>query len=393
MIFDEIIPRRNTNCYKWDSAVSDEVLPMWVADMDFRTAPAVIDALVRRALHGVFGYTKPLTTYYDAVSDWFERRHRFTIQKEWILYTTGVVPALSAILRALTVPGEQVIVQTPVYNCFFSSIRNNGCEIVTNELIYRDGVYRIDFDDLERKASEPKAKILLLCSPHNPAGRVWTKDELRRIGEICLSNQVTVVSDEIHCDLVYTGYQHIPFATLSDEFLENSVTCTAPSKTFNLAGLQAANIIVQDKAVRQKIDKALNINEVCEINAFAVEAVIAAYNEGEEWLEELKTYLYDNYLYLKSFIETELPFVKVTPLEATYLVWMDFSATGHSSQIIAENLMEKEWLWVNKGTMYGANGEGFIRLNIACPRALLEKGLAKIKKQYKGTSHNPVPHN
>jgi len=382
MIFDEIISRRNTNCYKWDSATDDEMLPMWVADMDFRTAPAVIEALMRRVQHGIFGYALPPAAYYDAVADWFERNHRFTIRREWILYTTGVVPALSAIIRALTVPGEQVIVQTPVYNCFFSSIRNNGCETVTNELIYKDGIYRIDFDDLEMKASDPKAKLLLLCSPHNPAGRVWTKDELCRMGEICLRNQVIVISDEIHCDLVFAGYRHIPFATLSDAFLQNSVTCTAPSKTFNLAGLKAANIIAPNETLRLKIDKALNINEVCEINSFAVEAVIAAYNEGGSWLEELKTYLYDNYLYLKTFMEAELPFVKVLPLEATYLVWMDFSATRLSSQTIADNLMEKERLWVNKGTMYGPNGEGFIRLNIACPRSLLTKGLAKIKNQF-----------
>ena len=381
--FDEIIPRRNTNCYKWDLATSDDVLPMWVADMDFRTAPAIVDALIRRAQHGIFGYVKPPAAYYDAVIGWSERRHRFPIQKEWILYTTGVVPALSAIIKALTIPGDQVIVQTPVYNCFFSSIRNNGCEIATNELIYKDGVYRIDFDDLEKKASDQKTKLLLLCSPHNPAGRVWTKDELCQIGEICLRNQVIVVSDEIHSDLVYSGYQHIPFATISEAFLQQSVTCTAPSKTFNLAGLQAATIIAQDKETRKKINKALNVNEVCELNAFAVEAVIAAYNEGDDWLEELKIYLYDNYLYLKQFVETELPFVKILPLEATYLVWMDFSTLGLSSSEIAKNLMEKEHLQVNDGTMYGANGEGFIRLNIACPRALLEKGLVKIRNQYR----------
>jgi len=250
-------------------------------------------------------------------------------------------------------------------------------------LIYKDGVYRIDFDDLEKKASDQKTKLLLLCSPHNPAGRVWTKDELCQIGEICLRNQVIVVSDEIHSDLVYSGYQHIPFATISEAFLQQSVTCTAPSKTFNLAGLQAATIIAQDKETRKKINKALNVNEVCELNAFAVEAVIAAYNEGDDWLEELKIYLYDNYLYLKQFVETELPFVKILPLEATYLVWMDFSTLGLSSSEIAKNLMEKEHLQVNDGTMYGANGEGFIRLNIACPRALLEKGLVKIRNQYR----------
>ncbi|MDR2915697.1 MAG: pyridoxal phosphate-dependent aminotransferase [Tannerella sp.] len=381
--FDEIIPRRNTNSYKWDSATGDEVLPMWVADMDFRTAPSIIEAFVRRAQHGIFGYTKVPAAYYDAVKGWFERRHDFTIQKDRILFTTGVVPALSAVIKALTVPGDRVIVQTPVYNCFFSSIRNDQCEMTANELIYKDGFYSIDFDDLEKKTSDPKAKVLLQCSPHNPVGRVWTKEELSRIGEICLRNHVVVVSDEIHCDLVYAGHTHTPFASISEEFLKNSVTCTAPSKTFNLAGIQVANIIAADEEIRRKIDKVLNVNEVCEINAFAVEAVIAAYNEGEEWLEELKTYLFDNYIYLKEFMKTELPSVRIPPLEATYLVWMDFSATGQSSEVIAENLLKKENLWVNEGTMYGQSGEGFIRLNIACPRQLLKEGLNKMKSLYK----------
>lgn len=381
--FDEIVPRRNTNSYKWDSAVSDEVLPMWVADMDFRTAPSVIDAFIRRAQHGIFGYTKVPAAYYDAVTGWFKRRHDFTIQKDWILFTTGVVPALSAVIKALTTPGDQVIVQTPVYNCFFSSIRNDQCEMVANELLYKDGVYHIDFDDLEKKAANPRANVLLLCNPHNPVGRVWSKEELSRIGEICLRNQVVVVSDEIHCDLVYEGHTHIPFASISDAFRQNSVTCTAPSKTFNLAGIQVANIIIIDEEIRRKIDKVLNINEVCEINAFAVEAVIAAYNEGEEWLEELKKYLNNNYLYLKAFMAKELPSVKILPLEATYLVWMDFSVTGQSSETIAETLLKEENLWVNEGTMYGESGEGFIRINIACPRQLLKEGLESIKKRYK----------
>lgn len=381
--FDEIIPRRNTNSYKWDSATNGDVLPMWVADMDFRTAPSVIEAFTRRAQHGVFGYTKVPGAYFDAVTGWFERRHCFTVQKDWILYTTGVVPALSAVIKALAAPGDRVIVQPPVYNCFFSSIRNDGCEMVPNELIYSNDTYTVDFEDLEKKASDPRAKVLLLCNPHNPVGRVWTKDELIRIGEICLRNQVVVVSDEIHCDLVYEGHTHISFASLREEFLQNSVTCTAPSKTFNLAGIQVANIIAADEEIRRKIDKVLNINEVCEINAFAVEAVIAAYNEGEEWLEALRKYLYDNYLCLKAFMTAELPSVKVLPLEATYLVWMDFSFTGQSSEMITETLLKEENLWVNKGTMYGESGEGFIRINIACPRQLLMEGLDKIKKRYK----------
>ena len=380
--FDEIVPRRNTNSVKWDLATNNQILPMWVADMDFRTAPAIIDAFIRRAQHGIFGYTTVPASCYDAVIGWFERRHRFIIAKEWILYTTGVVPALSAVIKALTVPGDQVIVQTPVYNCFFSSIRNDQCEMVVNELIYKGGKYSIDFDDLEKKASDPKTKIFLLCSPHNPVGRVWTREELIRIGEICLKHNVLVISDEIHCDFVYDGHQHIPFASISEAFLQNSVTCLAPSKTFNLAGIKVANIIAADTEIRRKIDKALNINEVCEISPFAVDAVIAAYNESEEWLEELKKYLYDNYLYLRGFVEETLPLVKVLPLEATYLVWMDFSATGQTSRAIAETLLKVQHLWVNGGTIYGANGEGFIRLNIACPRQLLQEGLSKIEKWY-----------
>ena len=380
--FDEIIPRRNTNSVKWDLAANDNILPMWVADMDFRTAPPVIDAFIRRAQHGIFGYTTVPDAYYGAVTGWFERRYHFAILKEWILYTTGVVPAISAVIKALTVPGDQVIVQTPVYNCFFSSIRNDRCETVANELIYKDGVYSIDFDDFEKKASDPKAKVFLLCNPHNPAGRVWTREELTRLGEICLKNQLIVISDEIHCDFVYAGHQHIPFASISEAFLQNSVTCTAPSKTFNLAGIKVANIIAADKIIRQKIDKALNVNEICEISPFAVDAVIAAYNESEDWLEELKNYLYNNYLYLKNFFNEKLPAIKVLPLEATYLVWMDFSAMGQSSHEISETLLKKENLWVNEGTIYGANGEGFIRLNIACPKQLLQEGLSKIKNLY-----------
>jgi len=379
--FDEIVPRRNSHSYKWDSAASDEVLPFWVADMDFRTAPPVIEALERRARHGIFGYTKVPQSYYDAVTSWFERRHHFAFQQEWMLYTTGVVPALSAIIKALTVPGDKVIVQTPVYNCFFSSIRNNDCEVAVNQLIYKDKTYCIDYDDLAAKAADPQAKLLLLCSPHNPAGRVWSREELTRIGAICMQNGVIVVSDEIHCDLVYQGYRHIPYASLGDDFLRQSVTCTAPSKTFNIAALHAANIHVADEAIRHKINKALNINEVCEINSFGVDALIAAYNEGEEWLEELLTYLYDNYVFMKDFFEKHLPHFPVTKLEATYLAWIDCGVLPQPSHIITEMLREKENVWLNPGTMYGAGGEHFIRMNLACPRALLSEGLQRIQLQ------------
>ena len=376
--FDEIIPRRGTNSYKWDSANDADVLPMWVADMDFRTAPAVVEVLRKRMDHGIFGYTKVPPVYYDAIINWFTRRHGWQIDRDWIIYTSGVVPALSAIIKALTVPGDRVLVQTPVYNCFFSSIRNNGCEIVANPLVYTNGTYRIDFDDLARKATDPKVRLLLLCNPHNPVGRVWTRAELMCIGEICLRNDVLVVADEIHCELVYSGHTYIPFASISDDFRTRSVTCTSPSKAFNLAGLQIANIIAADEGVRRRIDRAININEVCDVNPFGVIATIAAYNEGGAWLDALRKYLWENYEYLCRFFEQRLPQYPVLPLEGTYLVWIDCRASSIGSDATTLRLQEEQKLMVNSGTLYGPGGEGFIRLNIACPRTLLADGLERI---------------
>ena len=378
--FDEIIPRRGTNSYKWDSAGDADVLPMWVADMDFRTAPPVVEALRKRVEHGIFGYVRVPDAYYAAVTNWFARRHDWQIEKEWIIYTTGVVPALSAVIKALTAPGDKVMVQTPVYNCFFSSIRNNGCGMIANPLIYRNGTYQIDFADLEQKAADPSVKVLLLCNPHNPAGRVWTKQELTRIGDICIRNNVWVVADEIHCELVFPGHTYIPFASISQEFLMHSVTCTSPSKAFNLAGLQIANIISADTDIRTKIDKAININEVC---PFGVEALMAAYNDGEEWLEELKQYLFANYNYLRVYFEEYLPEFPVATLEGTYLVWADCSVLNQSSDETVKTLLEKEKLWVNEGSLYGEAGEGFIRINIACPRQQLIEGLNRLRRALK----------
>lgn len=384
--FDEIISRRNSNSYKWDAVMEEGVLPMWVADMDFRTAPAVVEVLRKRMDHGIFGYTKVPPVYYDAIINWFTRRHGWQIDRDWIIYTSGVVPALSAIIKALTVPGDRVLVQTPVYNCFFSSIRNNGCEIVANPLVYTNGTYRIDFDDLARKATDPKVRLLLLCNPHNPVGRVWTRAELMCIGEICLRNDVLVVADEIHCELVYSGHTYIPFASISDDFRTRSVTCTSPSKAFNLAGLQIANIFAADESVRVKIDKAINLNEVCDVNPFGVEALVAAYNDGEEWLEELKCYLSDNYLYMRTFFNKYLPQFPVVKLEGTYLVWVDCSVLNRSSKEIAELLLKAEKLCINEGSMYGEVGEGFIRINIACPRQILIDGLNRLKRGLKEMS-------
>lgn len=372
--FDKTIDRRATNSYKWDSA-PDGVLPMWVADMDFRTAPAIIDALQKRVAHGIFGYTRVPDAYYDAVTSWFSRRHGWDIDREWIIYTSGVVPAVSAVIKALTVPGDKVIVQTPVYNCFFSSIRNNGCEIVSNPLRRTADTYEMDFDALERCAADPRAKVMLLCNPHNPAGRVWTPDELTRLGNICLRNGVTVVADEIHCELVYQGFKYTPFASLSDAFLHRSVTCVSPSKAFNIAGLQIANIVAFDNDLRSRIDKAININEVCDVNPFGVAATIAAYNEGEEWLNQLVDYLHDNYEAMAEFCRRELPEYPITRLESTYLVWMDCSSLGMPSDALEHALLDDARLWLNAGTMYGAEGEGYMRWNIACPRSVMLDGL------------------
>lgn len=372
--FDKTIDRRATNSYKWDSA-PEGVLPMWVADMDFRTASAIIDALQKRVAHGIFGYTRVPDAYYGAVTSWFSRRHGWDIDREWIIYTSGVVPAVSAVIKALTVPGDKVIVQTPVYNCFFSSIRNNGCEIVSNPLRRTADTYEMDFDALERCAADPRAKVMLLCNPHNPAGRVWTPDELTRLGNICLRNGVTVVADEIHCELVYQGFKYTPFASLSDAFLHRSVTCLSPSKAFNIAGLQIANIVAFDNDLRSRIDKAININEVCDVNPFGVAATIAAYNEGEEWLNQLVDYLHDNYEAMAEFCRRELPEFPITRLEGTYLVWMDCSSLGMPSDALEHALLDDARLWLNAGTMYGAEGEGYMRWNIACPRSVMLDGL------------------
>ena len=375
--FNELITRRGTNCVKWDAAADADVLPMWVADMDFRTAPAITDALRKRVEQGIFGYTHVPDEYYEAVINWFSRRHGWTIQKDWILYIPGVVPALSAIIKALCQPGDQVLIQTPVYNCFFSSIRNNGCKVLSNPLVREGDTYRMNFDDLERKASDPKTRLMLLCNPHNPAGRVWTRDELLRVADICFRHNVTVVADEIHCELVFPEYTYTPFASLSDECQARAITCVSPSKAFNTAGLQIANIVCSDAEVRARIDRAININEVCDVNPFGVLATIAAYNEGEDWLEQLIAYLKENYRAFQAFCAEQLPQFPLTKLEGTYLIWMDCTALHTSSERLEQTLVEKAKLRLNAGTMYGAEGEGFMRWNIACPRSRMLEGLRR----------------
>lgn len=373
--FDSVTPRRGTLSYKWDSAAED-VLPMWVADMDFKTAPSIIEALRMRVDNGIFGYTFVPDEYYEAVISWFSRRHGWTMDRAMMIYTSGVVPAISATIKALGKPGDKIIVQTPVYNCFFSSIRNNGCEILESPLRKADDTYCIDFDSLEKDASDPKATLMILCNPHNPAGRVWNKKELVRIAEICKRHDVTVISDEIHCEFVFDGYMYTPFANVAKETGCKAVVCVSPSKAFNIAGLQIANIIAPDGDTRTRIDRAININEVCDVNPFGVIATIAAYNEGEEWLSQLLEYIKGNYEYMKAFCEKNLPQFPIAKLEATYLVWMDCTALGLKSEALEEKLIEDVNLWLNAGTMYGTvDGEGYMRWNIACPRSVLDDGL------------------
>ena len=384
--FDKIVDRHDTNSYKWDTLDMENVIPLWVADMDFPTAPCIIEALKKRVEHGIFGYTRVPDKYYEATIDWFSRRHNWDFKGSDIIYTSGVVPAISAIIKALTNPGDKVIVQTPVYNCFFSSIKNNDCEVLENELKYEGDYYVIDFEDLREKASDPKAKMMLLCNPHNPSGRVWTYNELIQIYEICKEHNITVVSDEIHCELVYPPFVYIPFCSLSEEVAENSVACVSPSKSFNIAGLQIANIVCRNEEMRKKIDKAININEVCDVNPFGVLATIAAYTEGEPWLTELVDYLQHNYEVLVSFFNNELPDFPITRLEGTYLVWVDCRKLGLTSGELEEKLIREGGVWLNPGSMYGAAGEGFMRINIACPRSRLEEGLRRIKKVL-----NPAP--
>ena len=377
--FDTIVPRRQTNSYKWDSATDEGVLPMWVADMDFRTAPEIIEALQRRVAHGIFGYTHVPDAYYQAVQDWFERRHAWRIRRESILYTTGVVPALSALIKALTMPGERVLVQTPVYNCFFSSIRNNGCEVVASPLLHDGDSYRMDFEDLERKAADERTRVMLLCNPHNPVGRAWREEELRRLGEICLRHHVFVISDEIHGELTMPGYHYTPFATLGEEFRRCSATCVSPTKAFNLAGLQIANIIVEDEEIRYRTDRAINIHEVCDVNPFGVEALIAAYRYGAPWLDALNQYLAGNYRFMKAYCDEYLPRFPLARLEATYLVWMDCNSFLMPSERLEKLLLEKDKLWLNAGAMYGEERECHLRWNIACPRQVLKDGLDRFR--------------
>ncbi|WP_019968527.1 MalY/PatB family protein [Segatella maculosa] len=383
--FDEIVVRRGTNSYKWDLPKGEDIIPMWVADMDFKTAPCIIDALKRRVEHGIFGYTFVPDSYYDAIINWFKRRHQWHIEREDILYTSGVVPAIACTLKATTMPGEKVLVQTPVYNCFFSAIKNSGCEVSENPLRREGDSYVIDFDDFERRCSEEKTTVFLLCNPHNPAGRVWRKDELRRMNDICLKHHVKVIADEIHCELVMPGHTFQPFAAADEACRDNCVVLNSPSKAFNIAGLQIANIVCHDAEWRRRINRAININEVCDVNPFGVIALQAAYNDGGEWLDALNQYIHENYLALKDFFRERLPRLEVCRLEGTYLAWINLSRIPITADEAARRLLGNAKVMLNSGTMYGREaGNSYLRINLACPRSTLMEGLKRIESELVG---------
>lgn len=378
--FDTPINRRNTNSLKWD--ISENELPMWVADMDFQTAPEIREAIAKRAEHGVFGYTIVPDAWYEAYIAWWKNRHGFQMKKEWLMFCTGVVPAISSIVRKMTTVGENVLIQTPVYNIFFNSIVNNGRNVLQSPLKYDGTGYHIDFADLEEKLSNPQTTMMILCNPHNPVGKIWNRETLEKIGELCWKHHVLVLSDEIHCDLAAPGSAYIPFASVSEICRKNSITCVAPTKAFNIAGLQTAAVVVPDETLRHKVNRGLNTDEVAEPNVFAVEAAVAAFTKGESWLEQLRAYIYENRQCVQAFLEKELPQIKLVSENATYLLWLDCSevSEGKDTSEFADFLREKTGLYVSAGEQYGRGGELFLRMNIACPRENVKDGLQRLKE-------------
>lgn len=379
--FDEVIDRRGTNSVKWDLCVPD-VLPMWVADMDFKTAPVITESLQKTISTGIYGYSLVPDAFYESVISWWIKQHNFTIQKEWLLATTGVLPLLSAIIRTFVKPGENVILQTPVYNHFFSTLENCECTVLQNDLLYNDGIYSIDFEDLESKAADPQTKLLLLSNPHNPIGRVYERAELEKICQICSKHNVMVVSDEIHSDLVFHPKKHTPFIEVSSQYNLDAISCGSPCKTFNMSGLPISYVVSQNKELLDKVQQTLDMQDTLYPNIVAVNALIAAYSHGDIWVKDLKSYLIENYKCLIDFCTENLPQVKVIPLDATYLLWLNFSFLNQNATQLSQMLIEEEKLWLNAGTMYGTSGEGFLRMNIACPRVLLLEGLNRLKRFY-----------
>ena len=375
--FDKVVNRRGTDSMKWD--VAENELPMWVADMDFQTAPEIIEALKERVEQGVFGYTDVDDDWYNAYINWWKSRHGLTIEKEWLMFCTGVIPAISSIVRKLTTPNEKVIIQTPVYNIFFNSIVNNGCRPLESPLRYENGQFTMDFEDLEKKMSDPQASLMILCNPHNPVGKIWNKDELEKVGELAKRYGVTVISDEIHCDLTEPGKEYVPFASVSDTCKDISITCIAPTKTFSIPGIQTAAIFVPNPFLRHKVWRGINTDEVAEPNVFASHAAVAAFTYGGPWLDELREYLFANRHRVEEFVSENIPKVHVVKGDATYLLWLDVSAYGIPSNELAARIRKETGLYLSAGTAYGGPGADFLRMNVACTKANLEDGLNRLK--------------
>ncbi len=384
--FDKVIDRRNSDSVKWD--VGENELPMWIADMDFPTAPSIREAIAKRAAHGIYGYSEVPDEWYDAYINWWKARHGFEIKKDWIVYCAGAIPAISSSVRKLSTPAEKVLIQSPVYNMFYNSTLNNGRVIVDSPLGYNKetGEFYIDFEDLEEKLSDPQTTLMILCNPHNPVGRIWTKDELAKIGELCYKHHVIVISDEIHCDIVTPGKHYTPFAEASDICRDISVTCIAPTKCFNIAGINTSAIVIPNEGIRNRVVRAINTDEVAEPNTFSVTTAVAAFNGGGDWLDSLMVYIDDNRRYCEDYVEKNIPDVRLIKADATYLLWVDCSAVTDDSLELKNFIREKTGLYVCPGTMYGGDGKYFLRINIACPRSLVEDGMARLKdgiEQYK----------
>ncbi len=394
--FDEEIDRMGTNSVKWEFQQQEEelvpwertdpaqgegrVLPMWVADMDFRCPPAVIEALQERAAHGIFGYTAPTEAFFKAAVGWMERRHGWKTEPEWICTTPGVVPALNFLVRTFVKPGEKVLIQPPVYHPFSWAVLNNAAEIASNPLVYKDGTYGMDFEGLEVLARDPQVVMALLCSPHNPVGRVWSGAELDRFGEICLRNDVLVVADEIHGDIVYPGETFTPFAKISPAFAKRAIVCTAPSKTFNLAGLQTSCIFIADQEQREAFKQTLLSAGLFGVNSFGLVALQAAYEQGEAWLEQVLEYIAGNLAFLEAYIAEHIPGIEVVHPQGTYLVWLDCRRLGLEKLELKAFMLEQARVYLDDGYIFGTQGEGFERINIACPRLILVKALERIRE-------------
>ena len=375
--FDQVVDRRGTHAAKWD--VAEHELPMWIADMDFLTAPEIIAAVRDRASHGIYGYTDVPEAWYDAILGWWRDRHGFHMERDWLIFSTGVVPTISSVVRKLTTPGENILTMTPVYNIFFHSIENNGRRVLECPLPYRDGTYGLDWADLEGKLADPQTTMLILCNPHNPVGTIWDRETLAHVGELCWKHHVMVLSDEIHCDLTDPGCDYLPFASVSEHCRQNSITCIAPTKAFNLAGLQTSAVVVPDGVLRHKVWRALNTDEVAEPNCFAAEAAIAAFTRGGPWLDALRAYLAENKAQARDFLARELPQVRPVISHGTYLLWLDCGVVTGDSGALARQIRAQAGLCLSPGSVYRGNGARFLRMNLACPRSRMLDGLQRLR--------------